>query len=419
MKKLPFSLTTRGESPFYYVRFRNEHTGKFMCWVSTKEKNYNRALRKAWDLYNQKSEEIATLSFYDTIRKSNYTMQDVQLFLDDFRRKGFLTSYVLNDESIMNVNALTWLYDFWNPEKSEYLREKKRKGQAVHRKHMENSIQFIKNHWGEILKDKKLGELSRNDIQQQFDRLDNLDLNGNTKNHVLRAVLTPLKWAYNNELIPRDISKGWIMYKTTYKKRVILTMEMARNVFRVKWDNELARLASMLAMCTGLRLGEILALAGDDLGKSCIYVRHSYSQKDGLKCTKNTEERIVFVAFPYIMDQLRHLAEANPYKNKAGFVFWGLVPNKPIDQNIFRKFFRRALVEAGMSVEDSKQITFHAWRHFYTTYMADRVNQKALQSQTGHKTQAMLEHYAAHQTEEEAKLITAAQYDCFGEIITL
>ena len=113
-----------------------------------------------------------------------------------------------------------------------------------------------------------------------------------------------------------------------------------------------------------------------------------------------------------------NLAEANPYKNGAGFVFWGLVPNKPIDQNIFRKFFRRALVEAGMSVEDSKQITFHAWRHFYTTYMADRVNQKALQSQTGHKTQAMLEHYAAHQTEEEAKLITAAQYDCFGEIIT-
>ena len=65
----------------------------------------------------------------------------------------------------------------------------------------------------------------------------------------------------------------------------------------------------------------------------------------------------------------------------------------------------------------AKQITFHAWRHFYTTYMSDRVNQKALQSQTGHKTQIMLEHYAAHQTAEEAKKIMSAQAEAFGPVM--
>ena len=78
MQKLPFSLTIRGESPFYYVRFRNERTGKFMSWLSTKEKNYNRALRKAWDMYNEKADAISELSFYDTIRKSDYTKEDVE-----------------------------------------------------------------------------------------------------------------------------------------------------------------------------------------------------------------------------------------------------------------------------------------------------------------------------------------------------
>ena len=92
MTKLPFSLTVRGDSPFYYVRFRNERTGKFMSWISTKEKNYNRALRKAWDLYNEKSAEIDQLSYYDTLRKSEYTQADVQKFLEDFQRKGFLTT---------------------------------------------------------------------------------------------------------------------------------------------------------------------------------------------------------------------------------------------------------------------------------------------------------------------------------------
>ena len=418
MKKLPFSLTVRGDSPFYYVRFRNEQTGKFMSWISTKEKNYNRALRKAWDLYNNQSDKIDQLSYYDTLRKSDYTAEDVLHFLEDFQRKGFLTGFVLNDSSIANTPALQWLVDFWNPDTSDYLKEKHRKGQSVHRKHRENSAAFILRHWSEILGEKKLGELTRQDIQKQFNRLDTLPLNGNTKNHILRSVLTPLKWAYNNELLCRDLSRGWIMYKAEYKKRSILTMEMARSVFRVEWGNNMARLASMLSMCTGMRCGEILALTADDLGDNCIYVRHSYNMKDGLKSTKNGEERTVFVYFPYIMEQLRILAETNPYKNGAGFIFWGLLPDKPIDCNVFRKFFRRALVAAGMSQEDAKKMTFHAWRHFYTTYMADKVNQKALQSQTGHKTQIMLEHYADHQTREDALVIMNAQAEVFGAVLS-
>ena len=418
MKKLPFSLTVRGDSPFYYVRFRNEQTGKFMSWISTKEKNYNRALRKAWDLYNNQSDKIDQLSYYDTLRKSDYTAEDVLHFLEDFQRNGFLTGFVLNDSSIANTPALQWLVDFWNPDSSDYLKEKHRKGQSVHRKHRENSAAFILRHWSEIIGEKKLGELTRQDIQKQFNRLDTLPLNGNTKNHILRAVLTPLKWAYNNELLCRDLSRGWIMYKAEYKKRSILTMEMARSVFRVEWGNNMARLASMLSMCTGMRCGEILALTADDLGENCIYVRHSYNMKDGLKSTKNGEERTVFVYFPYIMEQLRILAETNPYKNGAGFIFWGLLPDKPIDCNVFRKFFRRALVAAGMSQEDAKKMTFHAWRHFYTTYMADKVNQKALQSQTGHKTQIMLEHYADHQTREDALVIMNAQAEVFGAVLS-
>lgn len=419
MQKLPFSLTVRGSSPYYYVRFKNEQSGGYLSWLSTKEKTYQRAMRKAWDMYNDfhQLHKLEKLSFYDTIRKSDYTAEDVQKFLEDFQRKGFLTSFVMTNNSFLNTPALPWLIDFWNPEKSDYLREKKRKGQSVHKKHMENSAAFIRRHWSKILGQICIGDITRDVIRKQFIRLDGMDLSGNTKNHILRSVLTPLKWAYNNELIPNDVSRGWVMYKCEYKQRAILTMEMARNVFRVKWDNDMAKLASMLSMCTGLRMGEILALTADDLEECSINVRHSYSMKDGLKCTKNGEKRTVYVPFPYIMDQLHRYAEANPHPNGAGFIFWGKVPDKPIDCNIFRKFFRRALVKAGMDAKQAKQITFHAWRHFYTTYMSDRVNQKALQSQTGHKTQIMLEHYAAHQTAEEAKKIMSAQAEAFGDAL--
>ena len=194
-------------------------------------------------------------------------------------------------------------------------------------------------------------------------------------------------------------------------------MEMARSVFRVEWTNEYSRIASMLAMCTGMRCGEILALTRDDLGEDCIYVRHSYNSKDGLKCTKNGEDRTVYVPFLYLMEQLRKLAETNPYPNGAGFIFWGDLPDKPTDGKHFLTYFREALRRAGMDEAQVKEMTFHAWRHFYTTYMAERVNQKALQSQTGHKTLEMLELYANHQTKEDVKLITAAQEEVFGEVI--
>jgi hypothetical protein len=120
------------------------------------------------------------------------TKEDVEKFLEDFQRKGFLTSFVLNDSSFQNVDALEWLCSFWNPEQSEYLKEKARKGKPVHKKHRENSVAFITRHWSGILEGKKLGELSRADIRRQFERLDVLELNGNTKNHILRSVLTPL-----------------------------------------------------------------------------------------------------------------------------------------------------------------------------------------------------------------------------------
>lgn len=363
---------------------------------------------------------------YSALKKFDYSKEEVLLFLDEFMRRGYISSYILNDGGELNMPVVEWLIDFWTPDKSVYLREKMRKGQTVHLKHAANNRGFIRNHWTGILNEKKVGELSRQDIQRQFDRLDEMDLNGNTKNHILRSVLTPLKWAYNNEILSKDLTRGWIMYRVEYKKRVILTMETAKKLFHINWDNDLAYLASMLAMCTGMRCGEILALTYEDLGDDCIYVRHSYNLKDGLKCTKNREARTVYVPFSFIMERLRYYADLSKNRisenviseKSVGFIFCGSTPQRPMDGRICLNQLRAALVKTGMTESEAQQITFHAWRHFYATYMSDKVNQKALQSQTGHKTVSMLEHYANHQTLEEAKQITDAQTQLFSQILT-
>ena len=100
-------------------------------------------------------------------------------------------------------------------------------------------------------------------------------------------------------------------------------------------------------------------------------------------------------------------------------VFWAeLSPDKPMEAEIFLRDLRAALVKAGMGKESAKAYTFHGWRHYFTAYMRERVNEKLLQSQTGHKTLAMLDHYSDHRIAGDRERIQRAQIDAFGGLIS-
>ena len=49
--------------------------------------------------------------------------------------------------------------------------------------------------------------------------------------------------------------------------------------------------------------------------------------------------------------------------------------------------------------------------------MRDRINEKLLHSQTGHKIATMLGHYSNHKINGDDEQIQAAQIDVFGAII--
>jgi integrase len=78
---------------------------------------------------------------------------------------------------------------------------------------------------------------------------------------------------------------------------------------------------------------------------------------------------------------------------------------------------RAALVETGMSKESAAVYTFHGWRHYFTAYMRERVNEKLLKSQTGHKTLVMLDHYSGHTIAGDRERIRTAQMAVFGGLL--
>jgi integrase len=100
------------------------------------------------------------------------------------------------------------------------------------------------------------------------------------------------------------------------------------------------------------------------------------------------------------------------------YVFWAeLRPDKPIGERLLIKDLRAALVKTGMSEETAKIYCFHGWRHTYSTYMRERINDKLLQSQTGHKTIAVLDRYSEHRKAGDRERIQAAQRGVYGALI--
>lgn len=419
----PFYLYRRNASPFWSVRYKLE-SGCYTGGKSTKQTDKKEAEKVAikWLVtgeYKESAKQSKIKKFKADIRKLDIDDEDLLYVLEELKRRNVISKVIIK-QSPEAIKAVDFLRKFWNWETSPYVAEKHRQGHSLHLTHVINMNRFVEKYWVPFLGDKELGEISRADIEQMIVKLSALSIAPHSKNQILRSFTTCIKWAANHELIEKDVSQGIMYFSGAYKEREILTPELAHAIFTVEWKDEKARLANLVAMLTGMRSGEIRALQLKDLGHECLYIRHSWNDNEGLKCTKNGEERIVQFPFPELIDELKDLYFSNPKaKGLEEYIFWSTKENQPIDADIFIDGLRKALVSAGLTESTAKKYTFHAWRHFFTTYMATKVDTKLLQMQTGHKTKVMLEHYASHKTEVDYSEIRQAQKDFFSQLLFL
>jgi integrase len=278
---------------------------------------------------------------------------------------------------------------------------------------------IVEKYWKPFFEDRLLGDITRQDIENFIDDLSERKLSAGRKNKILKAGTIPLRWAFSKETIEKDVTVCITWFSGKFKERQILTPEVAEAVFRVEWKDERARLANLLSAVTGLRAGEIQGLQVQDLRTDCLNIRHSWNCRDGLKTTKNNEDRTVEVPFPNIIHALLSLAGKNPHGARMdSFVFWAEKSStKPMEGVLFVKCLQDALEKTGMSHDAAKVYVFHGWRHFYTSYMRERLDVKLLQSQTGHKTTSMLEHYAGHRLAGDRERIRQAEIEVFGALV--
>lgn len=291
---------------------------------------------------------VDKISFFNNLRNYEFNSEEVLKIVQTLQDRKLIQSFVIaNTPQSQPIEK--YLEEFWNYDKSSYVREKKLRGQTIHRDYCVALITRLKTFWYPLLAGKSVGEITRDDIYQIFTDDSVSKLAPKTINSIVSAITIPMKWAYFHGLTSNNCYDGIIKCAAKSKKREVLTLEQAMSVFCTEWENDTAKLANMLAFYTGMRQGEIAALRLEDIDADRIYIRHSWSKYEGLKETKTNECREIKIP-PQLRDMLLVQANMNPHgEGIKGFVFYGLNPEHPTDPKNWLKYLRRALKNIGYS----------------------------------------------------------------------
>ena len=145
-----------------------------------------------------------------------------------------------------------------------------------------------------------------------------------------------------------------------------LTVGEARALLGVVKGDQMA-VFYLLAMCTGLRLGELLGLDWDDidLDQAMLVVRRQVQRNKGgglaARTTKTPGSKAA-VALPRIAaDALREHRRATA--RLSGYVFLSAA-GRPLDPSNVRRHLRRAMTDAGLTPRSP-----HALRHSTATFL--------------------------------------------------
>ncbi len=299
------------------------------------------------------------------------------------------------------------LDSYWDFDNSEYLRRSMEHGHSMTSKHAFCMRAYVRNYWEPYFGDEVcIEDLTLEELDDFFFFLhDEKELANETVNKNINMANKCFKTLLSLRKIKSNPLEGIERFKTDNEKRDIPTEQEVRDLLNHTWDNDSAKLAFKVAAFYGLRAGEISGLRVCDIDDvaNMLYVRHSYSEVDGLKTTKNKECRELPLEHSLALQLLSH-AKENPGFNDLSYVFWSVKDySKPITPGYYGDCFYKALEQIGVSEAERKDrnIVFHSLRHFCATILKQRADKETVMAIMGHKTPDMTDHYADHKTQEK------------------
>ena len=217
--------------------------------------------------------------------------------------------------------------------------------------------------------------------------------------HKLHVVLhKALAQAVSDGLIPRNVAKGVKVSQTRRKEIRPLTPEQTRALLTAARSDRLEALY-VLAINTGLRQGELLALKWEDvdLERGVLRVRHTLTRARGkvsvgVPKTKKSRRSVeltpaaVEALQAHLSRQLEEMDRMGSLYRPGGLVFANEIGGLINPSNLRNRSFARLLKHAGLPADTR----FHDLRHTCATLLlSQNVNPKIVSEMLGHASVAI------------------------------
>lgn len=376
LEKLPFKIykrTLKSGKCVFYARFLLPD-GTYTSGRSLKETSRKKAELVAWDLVQK--EGIA--------KKKNLKLKEFA--------KGFFE---------------------WD---SEWALSKRSSGKRISPDQCKKNDSATQLHVIRILGEIKISEIDNRTIRYLRNTMYLEDYSGSTINKALGCLKAILQSAEDYHLIgkiPR-FERAALRQKATG----ILSMDEVARLFSIKWKDQRAYVANLIAAATGFRLGEILGIKVKNIISDYIRITGSWNTRTGTfkNGTKNGQEERKVPIPPSIQEEIQKLIASSPYPlDPENFLFWAkTTPYAPVQDRIISKGFHDALRQIGIDEDERKRrrIKFHSHRHFFNSLLVEsRIPLQKIQQLTGHLSNSMTQRYYHLDDLSDVEAVTSKLFD--------
>jgi integrase len=268
---------------------------------------------------------------------------------------------------------------FWDWEKSPYIKSQKLRQKSIGKEYVQTSLSYIKRFLtGHTLAKAPLSAITPGMLEGfMMEIKERTTLSNKSCNEILRAISRPLSEAARLGMIKESPTNRVQKLGNTCRRKGLLSSQELKALFQRSWPDDRVYTAALVSLTCGLRLGEILAIRQNSIQDGYLLVTASFSKIEGIKGTKNGQERLV--ALPDKTQQLlTALIKKNPYAED--FAFWSSKPGVPMSASTVAKAFVKELdcigitdTIAGNSANGQsrkeRNISFHSLRHLHNTLL--------------------------------------------------
>jgi hypothetical protein len=260
-----FYLHTR--KGIFYACLVNQATGLPMSARSTRERDRDAALvvvagwlKDGLPIRRKDGERRKVEAEFDLsaiikgIRKAELDSDAAMTIVNALKERGLIDIGAV-PAGKGSVDFVSFLSDFFDYEKSAYVRDRLAHGHSIGRRYCNESLKLIRRFWEPAFKGRTLASITRNDLKA-FSLSLPAEKSASYKNSILNAGLIPLGWAHEEGMIAADIAKDFERYGGKAGKRGVLAIQEAEALFSKPWADSAAMAGNLLSATTAKKAAE-------------------------------------------------------------------------------------------------------------------------------------------------------------------